>query len=119
MKYSDSHEWVQLDGDVAIVGISNYAQEELGEVVYIELPKVGDEVKVDQEIAVLESTKAAADIYAPLSGTVVEVNQLLLEDLALLNKECEKRGWLVKIEPSDKAELDSLLDHQQYLQLIS
>ncbi len=119
MKYSESHEWVLLDHEIAIVGISRYAQEELGDVVYVELPKVGDQIKAGEEIAVLESTKAAADIYSPVSGTVIEVNGQVKENPSLLNSAPEKEGWIFKIAPSDLSELNSLLDESQYLLITS
>lgn len=119
MKYTDSHEWILLKGKVGLIGISQYAQEELGEIVYIELPKVGRKINAGEEIAVLESTKAAADIYSPVSGTIIEVNEALKQDPDLLNRFPEKEGWLLKIELSDLSELDTLLGNQEYYQLIS
>lgn len=119
MKYSESHEWISIEGEKAVIGISDHAQKELGEIVYVQLPKVGDKIKAKQEMAVLESTKAAADIYSPISGTVLEVNEAVVEDPSLLNRFPENEGWLLKIAPEDLSELDSLLKPQQYLQLIS
>jgi glycine cleavage system H protein len=115
MKYTESHEWVEKGR----VGISSYASEELGNVVYIELPKVGQKVEAGQEVAILESTKAAADIYSPVSGTITAINQKLTEDPSLLNSSPEKEGWLFEIALSDASELDSLLSQEQYLQMIS
>jgi len=115
MKYTESHEWVE-NGKV---GISSYASQELGNVVYIELPKVGQKVEAGQEVAILESTKAAADIYCPVSGTITAINQKLTEDPSLLNSSPEKDGWLFEISLSDASELDSLLSQEQYLQMIS
>lgn len=119
MKYSESHEWVLIENETAVVGISKHAQKELGEVVYVELPKVGDVVEAGKEAAVLESTKAAADIYSPLSGTITEVNELVKENPSLLNSSPENEGWIFKIAPSDLSQLDSLLDQSQYLHLTS
>lgn len=115
MKYTESHEWVEKGK----VGISSYASQELGNVVYIELPKVGQKVEAGQEVAILESTKAAADIYSPVSGTITAINQKLTEDPSLLNSSPEKDGWLFEISLSDASELDSLLSQEQYLQMIS
>lgn len=118
MKFTDSHEWILTENETGIVGITSHARKELGEVVYVQLPEVGTSVKAGEECVVLESTKAAADIYAPVSGKIVEVNKNVAEDPQLLNSSPEKDGWLIKISLSDQSELDSLLDHQQYLQLI-
>lgn len=111
MKYTETHEWY-LDGKV---GISKYAQKELGEIVYIELPKVGQKVRAGEEIAVLESTKAALDIYSPISGTIASVNMKLKEDVNLLNQSPEKGGYLFEITPSHPEEIESLLTADDYL----
>lgn len=115
--YSQSHEWIEVEKNEGSVGISTHAQEELGEIVYVELPGVGVEVKRGDEVAVLESTKAASDIYSPVSGTIIAVNEKVKEDPSLLNSAPEKEGWLYKIALSKHSELDSLLDHEQYFQL--
>ena len=115
MKYTDTHEWY-LDGKV---GISKYAQQELGEIVYIELPKVGQKVEAGEEIAVLESTKAAADIYSPVSGTVTAVNSKLKEDVNLLNQFPEKEGYLFEITASHPEEIEELLTAEGYSALRS
>ncbi len=113
MKFTETHEWIQVNGDIGTVGITEHAQKELGEVVYVELPAVGKQAKAGQEIAVLESTKAAADIYSPVSGEIVEVNQM-----PPINSSPEKEGWLFKIKLSDPDDLKSLLDRKQYLELV-
>lgn len=95
--FTASHEWYMKEGDVATVGISKYTQKELGEVVYLELPKVGQEVKVDEEVVILESTKAATDIPSPLGGRVIEINEPLLKDPRLVNQDPEGAGWLYKL----------------------
>jgi glycine cleavage system H protein len=118
MKFSESHEWIKLEGEIGIVGITNYAQQELGEIVYIELPIVGKQIKAGEEIAVLESTKAAADIYSPVSGEIIEINQLLHGFSEKINQYPENEGWLFKIKLSQPAELENLLSEEQYLQLI-
>lgn len=118
MKYTDSHEWICLQDTRARVGISAHGQKELGEIVYVELPKKGQIVSVGVEIAVLESTKAAVDIYSPLSGKVTKVNEALNQDISLLNEAPESEGWLFEIEIEDSAELDQLLDEESYQLLI-
>ncbi len=115
MKYTDSHEWVSIDQGVGTVGISAYAQKELGEIVYVELPPVGKVIKAGGEAAVLESTKAAADVYSPISGQVVEVNSACSEKI---NQSPEGAGWLFKLKPSNILELEKLLTLEQYQQLI-
>jgi glycine cleavage system H protein len=116
VRYTESHEWVALDGQIGTVGITEYAQKELGEIVYIELPKVGQIVKQGEEISVLESTKAAADVYAPVSGKVVAVNEAVRKTPDLLNRAAETHGWLLRIELSHLAEWDRLMSREQYLQ---
>jgi len=118
MKYTDSHEWIRMEESHATVGISAHAQKELGEIVYVELPEVGQEVQAGAEIAVLESTKAAADIYAPVSGKVTKVNESLKEDVSSLNASPESTGWLFELEVHNPAELDELLDQAAYQTLI-
>jgi len=118
MKYTDSHEWIRMEGNRGTVGISEHAQNELGEIVYVELPEIGQEVHAGAEIAVLESTKAAADIYAPVSGKVTKVNEILKEDVSTLNEAPEASGWLFEIEMHNPAELDQLLDQAAYQTLI-
>ena len=114
LKYSDTHEWVDLKDGIATIGVTDYAQKELGDIVYVELPKVGKAVKAGEEAAVLESTKAAADVYSPLSGTIVEVNQQLTTASELVNCSPEEQGWLFKLKPADLKELDGLLDEKAY-----
>jgi glycine cleavage system H protein len=118
MKFTESHEWIALSGKIGTVGITEYAQKELGEIVYVELPEVGKEVNSGQEIVVLESTKAAADVYSPVSGRILEVNMSLKEDSALVNSSPEDKGWLYKIELSKLEEYDSLMDGERYLSLL-
>ncbi|MCP5491459.1 MAG: glycine cleavage system protein GcvH [Chlamydiales bacterium] len=119
MKYTESHEWVNVQEKKGRVGITCHAQKELGEVVYLQLPKVGDELKVGQEAAVLESTKAAIDVYSPVSGTVVAVNKALEGDISLINNEPEKGGWLYEVELSSVAELELLLEQAAYQALVT
>jgi glycine cleavage system H protein len=114
MKYTKSHEWINVDGEVGTIGVSKHAQEELGEIVYVELPEVGREVKQGEEAAVLESTKAAADVYAPVSGTIVAVNEALNEESDLVNSSPEQNGWIFKMKITNPSELDDLMDAETY-----
>jgi len=118
MKYTESHEWVDLEKDIAVVGITEFAQKELGEVVFIELPKIGEKLKAGDEAAILESTKAAVDIYAPISGEIVEVNSSLKQDPSLINRAPQKEGWLFKVRPTHPHEIQDLLDEKAYLDMI-
>jgi glycine cleavage system H protein len=116
MHFTASHEWIRVGRDgVGTVGITLHAQKELGEIVYIQLPKVGDHIKVDEEVAVLESTKAAADIYSPVSGKILSVNG----DLKAINTDPEGSGWIYTIELAKSEELDRLLDKEKYFSLIT
>lgn len=115
MKFTDSHEWIEMENDeIGVVGVSNHAQEELGDIVYVELPAVGKKVTMGQEAAVLESTKAAADLYAPVSGTITEVNITLRSNPELINGSAEKEGWLFKIRLENRSEFDKLMDRTAY-----
>lgn len=116
MRFTDSHEWIQVEGKMGTVGITEHAQKELGEIVYVQLPEVGETIKASQEVCVLESTKAAADIYAPVSGTITAVNEVLKTNPALLNQE---DAWLFRLELSNLSELDTLLSSADYQDLIS
>ncbi len=114
LKYAKSHEWVRLSGGVATVGITDHAQHELTDVVFVELPEVGRKIKAGDACAVVESVKTASDIYSPVSGEVTEVNQGTVADPALVNSEPYAGGWLYKIRMSDPAELNGLLGPEQY-----
>lgn len=118
MKFTDSHEWIKVENGIGTVGITDHAQKELGEIVYIELPAVGKQVKAGQEVAVLESTKAAADIYSPVSGEIVEINQQLGDFIHHINASAESEGWLFKIKLSDHSETEKLLKRDEYLDLV-
>ncbi|MDE0391903.1 MAG: glycine cleavage system protein GcvH [Rhodospirillales bacterium] len=119
LKYSKDHEWVRIEGDVGTVGISDYAQEQLGDVVYVELPEVGRTVAQNEEAAVVESVKAASEVYAPVSGEVVEVNQALEDDPALVNGDATGEGWFVKLRLSAPGELDGLMDEAAYADYVA
>ena len=114
IKYSDEHEWIEVDGDIGTVGITEYAQQQLGDVVYVELPEVGTTVAKGGEVAVVESVKAASELYAPVSGEVVETNEALEASPALVNESAMDEGWFMKIKLADPSELDDLLDADAY-----
>lgn len=114
LKFSKEHEWVRLEGDIATVGISHFAQEQLGDVVFVELPDVGKQVVQDGDAAVVESVKAASEVYAPVSGEIVEVNGELEDDPELVNKSPTGEGWFMKIRLSDASELDGMMDEAAY-----
>ena len=112
--FTDEHEWIDLEGDTATVGITDFAQGQLGDIVFVELPEVGIMVEKSKDAAVVESVKAASDVYAPLSGEVVEVNEGLEDDPALVNSSPEEDGWFFKMTVSDKSELEGLMDDKAY-----
>ena len=116
--YSESHEYVRVEGDMAYIGITDYAQHALGNVVYVDLPEVDDEVEAGEEFGAVESVKAASDIIAPVSGTIVEVNEALEDKPELLNEDAYE-NWIIKVELSDKGELDALMDATAYTEFTS
>ncbi|MEX0961777.1 MAG: glycine cleavage system protein GcvH [Simkaniaceae bacterium] len=119
MKFTKSHEWIEMNNDrVGVVGITTHAQKELGEIVFIQLPKIGAQIQAGDEVAIIESTKAAVDISSPVSGTVVEVNENVLKDPSLVNQSPQEKGWLFKMELSSESPLNQLIDWQKYLSLI-
>jgi glycine cleavage system H protein len=113
-KYTPQHEWIEINGDEATVGITDFAQHQLGDVVYVELPAAGKTVKQNQETAVVESVKAASDVYAPVSGEVIAVNDVLRDNPALVNSGSESDGWFFKLKIANASELDGLLDEAAY-----
>ncbi|MFA7635042.1 MAG: glycine cleavage system protein GcvH [Bacillota bacterium] len=114
MRFTSDHEWIRLDGNIATIGITEYAAEELGDVIYVELPVVGDTFARGDNLAVAESVKAAADIFAPIGGTVTEVNQALEDEPGLVNEDPMDSGWIARLDVDDVAELDDLMDEEQY-----
>lgn len=118
VKFTDEHEWIRLDGDVATVGITDYAQNQLGDVVYVELPKPGQKVEKGKQAAVVESVKAASEVYAPVTGEVVEANQALVDEPATVNADPMGRGWFMKIRLSDRSQLDALMDEAGYKKFV-
>ncbi len=114
VKYTKKHEWARLEGSIAVVGLSDYAQDKLGEIVFVELPDVGTEVEAGKGSAVIESVKAVADLYAPVDGTVTEVNEDLLDQPELINSDPYGEGWVYKIEVKDESQFDKLMDVPAY-----
>ncbi len=113
-RFTKDHEWVRLDGDLAVIGITDYAQSQLGDIVYVELPEIGRQLEQGKEAAVVESVKAASDVYAPLSGEVVEVNEALAADPAKVNADPMGGGWFLKLRLADRKQLDGLMDEAAY-----
>lgn len=114
MKFTQTHEWIVVEGNTATVGITGYAQKELGEIVYVELPSLGHTIHAGEEVVVLESTKAAVDIYAPVSGAIIEVNTALHETPQKINQSPESEGWLYKVRLDTAHEIDSFMDSAAY-----
>jgi len=118
-KYSEDHEWISVEGDVATIGITNHAQEQLGDVVFVELPDVGATVSKGEDAGVIESVKAASELVAPVSGEVVETNSALLDEPGKVNEDPENSAWFIKVKLSDASELDDLMDADAYQALIA
>ena len=114
VKYSKEHEWIKLDGDTAVVGITQHATEMLGDIVFVELPEIGSSVVKDGNAGVVESTKAASDIYTPVSGEIIENNQAIVDDPAKVNSDPENEAWFFKLKITDKSEMDSLMNKEEY-----
>ena len=114
IRYTKDHEWVRQDGDIAVIGITDYAQSQLGDVVYVELPEIGRQVEQGKEAAVVESAKAASEVYAPVSGEVVAINDAIVADPAKVNADAMGEGWFVKIKLADARQLDALMDEAAY-----
>jgi glycine cleavage system H protein len=112
--FTEEHEWIRVEGEIATVGISNHAQEQLGDIVFAEVPEAGRQLNKGQEAAVVESVKAASDVYAPVSGEVVEGNPAVADDPALINSDPEGQGWFFKLKLANPAELDGLMDEAGY-----
>ena len=119
LKYSKEHEWVLVEGNVATVGITDYAQDQLGDIVFVELPAIGDKVSKEDAFGVVESVKAVSDIYAPVSGKVVEVNDDLPENPEMVNEDAYGDGWIIKIEMSDPDELQDLMSASEYEEYVA
>jgi glycine cleavage system H protein len=117
-KYTAEHEWLTVDGDIATVGITEHAQSQLGDVVFVDLPAVGKRVEQGKDAAVVESVKAASDVYAPITGEVVEVNQKLVDNPAMVNEEAEGAAWFMKIRIADPSQLENMMDKSAYDKLV-
>jgi glycine cleavage system H protein len=118
IRYSQDHEWVKLDGDTVTIGITHYAQEQLGDVVFVELPEVGKKVEQGKQMATVESVKAASEVYAPISGEVLEVNSALADAPATVNEEAQGKGWFAKLKIADKGQLAALMDEAAYKKFV-
>lgn len=116
LRYADSHEWVKLEGDIATVGITDYAQHALGSIVYVDMPEVDDEVVAGEDFGAVESVKAASDLISPISGTVVEVNEALEDEPELVNQDAFA-NWIMKVQVSDPSEIEALLDAAAYAKI--
>jgi glycine cleavage system H protein len=114
LRYTEDHEWIEIEDDVATVGITDYAQGELGDVVYVELPEIGEKAVQGKAFGLVEAVKTVADLYAPVSGEILEINHHLSQNPGLLNQSPYDEGWVIKIRVADPAEMDSLLDHEGY-----
>jgi len=119
LKFTTDHEWIRVEGDTAVIGVTDYAQQQLGDVVFVELPEVGKVLERGKEAAVVESVKAASEVYAPIDGEVTEINPLLQDQPDTVNSDPHGAGWLFKIKLSDTAQLDALLDETQYKNMIA
>jgi glycine cleavage system H protein len=118
LRFTTDHEWIRLEGDLAVVGITDYAQSQLGDVVYVELPEIGRRVEKGKEAAVVESVKAASEVYAPISGEVAEVNDAIIADPAKVNADPMGEGWFIKLRLVDPKELDGLMDEAAYQRFV-
>ncbi len=114
LRYTKTHEWVRVEGDVATIGITDYAQNELGDITYLELPEVGSQVTQNEPLGVIESVKAASDIYAPVSGEVIERNERAIESPDLVNRSPYEEAWLIKVKVTNPSELEALMDADEY-----
>lgn len=118
LKYTKDHEWARVEGNIITIGITDHAQQQLGDVVYLELPEADDEIEVNEPFGVVESTKAVSDLLAPCSGTVIETNDPLLDAPETINSDPYDEGWMIKVEVSDESELDDLMNAEEYTQFV-
>ena len=115
LRFKKSHEWVRVEADGSLtIGISDHAQDLLGDIVFVELPEIGTQISAEDEVAIVESVKAASDIYSPISGEIIEVNEVLLDNPEIINESPYHEGWFYKLQPSDSEEIDELLSPEQY-----
>lgn len=118
LKFTKAHEWVKVQGEIATIGITDYAQSQLGDIVFIELPKLGEEIKKSSQFGTIESTKAASELYAPISGKVTQINDELVNNPQWVNESALDKGWIAKVKLEDVAELDNLLDESAYKEFV-
>jgi len=118
LKYTEEHEWVKVEGDIAIVGITDFAQNELSDIVYVELPEVGKNIKKGDVIATVEAVKTVADVYSPVSGEIIEVNEKLKDEPSIINNDPYGEGWIAKVKMENPEEINALLDHVAYKKLV-
>ena len=118
VKYTKDHEWAKLDSDIVTIGINDYAQDQLGEIVFVELPEVGDTFSEGDEFGSVESVKAVSEMYIPISGEIVEINESLEDAPELVNESCYDNGWIIKVKPDDIAQMDNLMDKPAYLDML-
>ncbi|MGL5515158.1 MAG: glycine cleavage system protein GcvH [Sporomusa sp.] len=118
LKYTKNHEWVKIEGSKVTIGVTDFAQSQLGDIVFVELPEVAAEISSGSSFAVIESVKAVSDIYAPLSGEVIEINEMLSDAPETVNQDCYGAGWIVTLEISDQSQLSELLDSEDYAKLL-
>ena len=118
VKYTKDHEWAKLDSDIVTIGINDYAQDQLGEIVFVELPEVGDTFSEGDEFGSVESVKAVSEMYIPISGEIVEINESLEDAPELVNESCYDNGWIIKVKPDDMAQMDNLMDKPAYLDML-
>ncbi|MEA2067361.1 MAG: glycine cleavage system protein GcvH [Thermotogota bacterium] len=114
IKYSKSHEWVKKEGEIGVIGITDYAQDQLGDIVYVELPEAGNEINKGEMLCTVESVKAASDIYSPVTCEITEVNEDLEDSPEIINEDAEGKGWICKVKLSDESELDKLMNKEEY-----
>lgn len=119
LKFTKEHEWLKVEGDVAVVGITTHAADQLGDLVFVELPEVGSQLTKDGDAATVESVKAASDVYCPLDGEVVEINQAIVDDPSLVNSDPQGNGWFFKLKLANVSDVDGLLDEAAYQELIA
>ena len=114
IRYTEDHEWIRIEGDIGIMGVSDYAQEQLGDLVYVELPSVGKKVVKGMEVAIIESVKVASEVYAPIGGEVIDVNSVLNDSPEKVNEDAEGNGWLIRIKMDQPSEVNALMDGETY-----
>jgi len=119
LKYTKEHEWIKVEGKTATIGITDHAQSNMGDIVYVELPEEGEQVKKDDTFGVVESVKAVSDCYAPISGKVLDTNTVLTDSPETINEDCYGEGWMVKMQIENPSELKELMDHKQYTEFVA